>query len=91
MPPWRNIYRIKYSQHFYRKNLHKTVHEICAKCKTYQFLKRNKKQYKKLPPKKAEIIPWDTLCVDLIEKYQFTPKGGGKKLQILHKGDEKKN
>ena len=55
-----------------------------------QFLKRNKKQYGKLPPKDPESIPWDTLCVDLIGKYQFPPKGGGKKFQILPKGDEKK-
>ena len=71
-------------------NLRKIVHEICTTCKTCQFLKRNKKQYRKLPPKEAEIIPWDTLCVDLIGKYQFTPKGGGKKFQIVPKGDEKK-
>ena len=31
------------SQHFYWKTLCKTVHEICTKCKTCQFLKRNKK------------------------------------------------
>ena len=32
----------------------------------------------------------DTLCVDLIKKYQCILKGGGKKFQILPKGDEKK-
>ena len=32
----------------------------------------------------------DTLCIDLIGEYQFTPKGGGKKFQILPKGDERK-
>ena len=37
-----------------------------------------------------ETIPWDTLCVDQIGKNRFTPKGGGKTLQILPKGDEKK-
>ena len=41
------------SQHFYWKNLRKIVHEICNKCKTCQFLKRNKKHYKKLPPKRS--------------------------------------
>ena len=51
---------------------------------------KNKKQYGKLPPKRAETIPWDTLCIDLIVKYQFTLKGGGEKFQILPKGDEKK-
>ena len=78
------------SHHFYWKNLLKTVHEICTKCKTCQFLKRNKKQCRKLPPKAAEIIPWDTLCVDLIGKHQFTLKGGGRKFQIVPKGDERK-
>ena len=52
--------------------------------------KRNKKQYGKLPPIEAETIPWDTLCVDLIGKSQFTPKGEEKKFQIVPKGDEKK-
>ena len=72
------------------KNLSKTAHEICTKYKTRQFQKRSKKQYGKLPPKEAEIILWDTLYVDLIGKHQFTPKGGGRKFQILPKGDEKK-
>ena len=45
------------SQNFYWKSLPKTVHEICTKCKTSQFLKRNKKQYGKFPPKEAETIP----------------------------------
>ena len=45
------------------------------------------KQYGTFPPKEVETIPWNTLCVDLIEKYQFTPKGGGKKFLILPKGD----
>ena len=55
-----------------------------------QFLKRNKKQYRELPPKKVETIPWDTLCVDLNGEYKFTPKGGGKKFQIVPKRDERK-
>ena len=53
-------------------------------------MKRNEKQYGKLPPKEAESILWDTLCVDLIGKYQVNPKGGGKKFQIVPKGDKKK-
>ena len=36
-----------------------------------------------------ETIPRDTLCVDLIGKYQFTPKGEGKKFPILPNGHEK--
>ena len=73
------------AQHFYWTNLRKTVHEVCSKCESCQFLKRNKKLYGKLPPKKAETNPWDVLCVDLIGKYQFSPKGGGKEYQIKTK------
>ena len=78
------------SQYFYWKNLCKTVHKIYTKCKAYQFLKINKKRYRKLPPKEVETKPWDTLCENPIGKYQFTPKGGGKKFQIVPKEDEKK-
>ena len=46
------------AQHFYWRSLCKTAHEICSKCKTCQFLKRNKKQYRKLPPKEAESKSW---------------------------------
>ena len=70
------------SQNFYWKNLRKTVHDVCSKCDACQFLKRNKKNYGKLPPKEAESVPWDTLCVDLIGKYQFSPKSGGKKYEM---------
>ena len=64
------------------RNLCKTVHDVCSKCDAYQFLKRSKTHYGKLPPKEAEAVPWDTLCVDLIGKYQFNPQGGGKKYQM---------
>ena len=40
-------------------------------------LKTWKKETRKTSPKEAEAQPWDTLCVDLIGKYQFTTKGGG--------------
>ena len=43
--------------------------------KTCQFLKRNKKLFGKLLPKDTESKPWDTLFVNLIGEYQFTPKG----------------
>ena len=70
------------NQHFYWKNLRKTVHDVCSKCDACQRLKRGKKKYGKLPPKEAEAQPWDTLCVDLIGKYQFTTKGGGAEYKI---------
>ena len=38
----------------------------------------------------AETIPQDALCIDLIGQHQFTSNRGGKKCQIVPKGDEKK-
>ena len=38
-----------------------------------------------MPPKEAKSKPWDVLCLDLIEKHQFTPKGGGQKYQMTTK------
>jgi transposase InsO family protein len=46
--------------------------KICPLCQ------RNKKRQKKygfLPPKEAEAIPWDKLCIDLIGPYTIRRKG----------------
>ena len=74
-------------QHFYWKGLRKSVHDICSKCHTCQFLKRNKRNYGKLPAKQAETQPWDTLCIDLIGKYRMTPNKGGRKYAMKGKKD----
>ena len=36
----------------------------------------------KLPPKSAEITPWETLCVDLIGPYTIKRKGKQKPIQL---------
>ena len=53
-------------QHFYCKILHTTIHNVCKKCPTCQRAKKTNQKYGKLPHKKAETNPWDTICVDLI-------------------------
>ena len=73
------------AQHFYWKNLYKPVHSFCSKYKSRQFLKRNKKQYGKQPPKETESKFWDVLYIDLIGQCQFTPKGGDKRYQMTTK------
>ena len=85
MPPRRNLYRIICNPTFLLEKLCQTVQEVCSNYKVYQFLKRNKKQYRRLPPKEAESKAWDVLCVDLIGQYQFSPKGRGKKYQMTTK------
>ena len=48
-----------------------------------QFLKRNKRNYGKLPAKQAETQPWDTLYIDLIGINK-----GGRKYAMKGKKDE---
>lgn len=75
-------------QHFYWKKLRKTVQEVCSKCHTCQFCKRGKRNYGKLPVKKAESTPWETLCVVLIGKYKFKAKGGGNQYKMKTKNGD---
>ena len=35
-----------------------------------------KKKYGKLPPKNVELIPWDTVCIDLVGPYTVTDQKG---------------
>ena len=44
-------------------------------CDVCQRTKRKNAKYGKLPPKEAEHIPWDKLCIDLIGPYKIRRKG----------------
>jgi transposase InsO family protein len=44
-------------------------------CPTCQKNKRKVKKYGHLPPKTAEAVPWDKLCIDLIGPYKINRKG----------------
>ena len=68
MPPHRYTYRAKYFSTLLPENLRKTIYEVCSKCIAWQFLKQNKNQCGKFPPKKSETKPRDTMCVDFIGK-----------------------
>lgn len=61
-------------QHFTFKGLRDMVHATCKKCDTCQRTKKNKKHYGHLPPKQAEVSPWEVLCVDLIGPYLIKQK-----------------
>ena len=69
-------------QHFYWKDLRKTVQDICSKCDTCQCMKKSTKKYGLLPEKQADVTPWKKLCVDLIGPYSMTPKKSRKKLTL---------
>ena len=54
---------------------------MCKACNVCRSLKASHKKYGKLPPKEPEVIPWHTLCIDLIGPYEF---GKGKTAVKLH-------
>ena len=73
---------------FTGKAYKKSAHCICSKCHTCQFLNHKKINYGTLPAKQAETQPWDTLCINLIDKYRMTPNKGGKKYAMIGKKDK---
>ena len=69
-------------QHFTFIGLKTMVIRVCKACNVCRSLKKhNHKKYGKLPPKDPELIPWHTLCIDLIGPYPF---GTGKDAISLH-------
>ena len=59
-------------QHFWWPKLREAVRNYCQTCSICQRTKRKNIKYGKLPPKEAEAIPWDRMCVDLIGPYTIT-------------------
>jgi transposase InsO family protein len=66
-------------QHFWWNKLRESVHDVCKKCHTCQVAKKSQIKYGHLPPKEAEYVPWETLCVDLIGPYQIRQNKNNKK------------
>ena len=64
--------------HFTWPKLHNDVEKICKRCRVCQLTKKTKKKYGHLPPKVAEVTPWDTLCIDLIGPYTVKEEGSKK-------------
>ena len=59
------------SQHFCWIGLRNTVQRVCKACTVCRRQKVRNKKYGLLPPKEAEVIPWHTLCIDLIGPYKI--------------------
>ena len=56
----------------YWEKMEDEIKQFVKQCKTYQRLKKQKKKYGELPPKDVELIPLDTVCIDLIGPYTVT-------------------
>jgi transposase InsO family protein len=81
MHPGETRTELTISQHYYWKNMRQTCHRICSKCTTCQRTKPKLKKYGQVSEKNPDVIPWKTVCIDLIGPYEF---GHGKHKARLH-------
>ena len=68
-------------QYYYFKGMQDVIKQVCQSCPTCWTNKVCYKKYGKLPPKSPEIIPWHTLCINLIGLYKI---GNNKEEIALH-------
>jgi Integrase zinc binding domain len=69
-------------QHYCWVGMRKTILAVCKGCNICKRRKARNKSYGEIPPKpEPEIIPWHTLCIDLIGPYKI---GKGKNEATLH-------
>ncbi len=61
-------------QHLWWPKMRQQITSFVTHCITCQKNKRKHDKFGKLPPKEAEAIPWDKLCVDLIGPYTIKRK-----------------
>ena len=69
-------------QHLYWPNIRNDFRMEFSNCDTFQPTKMSNKKYDKLPDNKAEEIPWNKLCVDLIVHQIICIKGNNKYLDL---------
>ena len=62
-------------QHLYWPKMRQQITRYVQTCPVCQRNKRKVKKYGWLPPKEAETIPWDKMCIDLIGPYTIRRKG----------------
>jgi hypothetical protein len=57
------------AHHYTWKGMRKTVQHVCSRCDSCQHNKRRHPKLGKLNPKDPEVVPWQTVCIDLIGPY----------------------
>ena len=62
-------------QHLWWPKMREQITAYVKACPSCQRNKRKIKKYGHLPPKEAESIPWDKMCIDLIGPYKIRRKG----------------
>ena len=69
MHPGESRLELTIGQHFYWKGIRTTVKRVCHGCGVCQLQKPKTIKYGKLPEKNPDVIPWHTVCIDLIGPY----------------------
>jgi hypothetical protein len=62
-------------QHLWWPYIREDIRDFVQRCPTCQKNKRSQRKFGHLPPKKAEVVPWDKMCIDLIGPYKIRRKG----------------
>src|SRR5687767_14921654 len=63
------------SQHLWWPKMREQITKYVQSCLSCQRNKRKQKKYGHLPPKEAEALIWDKMCIDLIGPYKISRKG----------------
>ena len=63
------------AQHLWWPEMREQIRKHCVKCHICQKNKRDQRRFGHLPPKEAEVKPWDKMCIDLIGPYTIRRKG----------------
>ena len=73
-------------QHFYWKGIRAmraSVTRVCKNCEICRCTKFRNKKYGLLPPKNPDVLPWHTLCIDLVDPYTMGKDSNEVKLHCL--------
>ena len=88
MHPGETRTELTIGQHFYWPKMRQTIKHVCSRCMSCQLTKKKLHRHGLLPPKDPQVIPWHTVCVDLIGPYTIGKPGRTVKGKYIPSSDE---
>jgi predicted outer membrane repeat protein len=82
MHPGETRTELTMAQHYTWVGMRNTVKQVCQYCPSCQLTKSKTQHYGHLPPKEANVRPWETLCIDLIGPYTIGSKKNGDEVTL---------